>query len=269
MQCSKAVILARGLGTRMRRGDAAARLDSSQAAIADSGVKAMIPIGRPFLDYVLSALADSGFNDVCLVIGPEHDAIREHYRRAATRRLRLHFAVQQQARGTADAVLAAEQFAGGEEFVVLNSDNYYPLDVLRALRELDQPGAVMFDEAALVGNSNISPERIRSYAYAQVNSSGYLIDLIEKPDETSAASMRGNALVSMNIWRFAPEMFSYCRNVEVSPRGEYELPLAVRMAVHSGMKLRIIPSHSGVLDMSVRADISAVAARLRDIQVHL
>lgn len=253
----------------MRRDDADAHLDSAQAAVADSGIKAMIPIGRPFLDYVLSALADSGFSDVCLVIGPEHHAVREHYSGAAVRRLRLQFAVQQHARGTADAVLAAESFAGNDEFVVLNSDNYYPVDVLRALHELRQPGAVMFDEAALIRNSNIPPERIRSFAYAQIDPEGYLIDLIEKPDEALAASMRGTALVSMNIWRFAPAISSYCRKVEVSARGEYELPLAVRMAVHSGMKLRIVPSHSGVLDMSVRADIAAVAARLRDIEVHL
>ena len=50
----KAVILARGLGTRMRKADTGAALDSAQQAAADSGLKAMIPVGRPFLDYVLS-----------------------------------------------------------------------------------------------------------------------------------------------------------------------------------------------------------------------
>ncbi len=47
---SKAVVLARGLGTQMRREDAGAALDDAQAAVAARGVKAMIPIGRPFLD---------------------------------------------------------------------------------------------------------------------------------------------------------------------------------------------------------------------------
>src|SRR6266542_906845 len=75
----KAVILAAGLGTRMRKADGAAPLDPEQAAAADTGVKAMIPIGRPFLDYVISALADSGIRDICLVIGPAHDAIRDYY----------------------------------------------------------------------------------------------------------------------------------------------------------------------------------------------
>ena len=76
---TKAVILARGLGTRMRRPDPAAGLDERQTSIAGTGVKAMMPIGRPFLDYVLSTIADAGFRDVCLVIGPEHDAVREYY----------------------------------------------------------------------------------------------------------------------------------------------------------------------------------------------
>ena len=57
---TRAVVLARGLGKRMRAADATAVLDPAQAAAADAGMKAMIPIGaagHPFLDYVLSGLA--------------------------------------------------------------------------------------------------------------------------------------------------------------------------------------------------------------------
>ena len=49
----KAVILARGLGTRMRRQEEGVELSDEQRAAADSGQKAMIRFGRPFLDYVL------------------------------------------------------------------------------------------------------------------------------------------------------------------------------------------------------------------------
>ena len=72
----KVVVLARGLGTRMRRNDGAAKVDGQQAAVADAGIKALIPIDRPFLDYVLSAAADAGYRHACLVIGPEQEAIR-------------------------------------------------------------------------------------------------------------------------------------------------------------------------------------------------
>src|ERR1051325_368514 len=125
----KAVILARGLGTRMRRDDAISPLAKDQASAADAGVKAMIPFGRPFLDYVLSGLADAGYRQICLVIGPEHDAIRDYYFDQALSRIKLTYAIQHEARGTADAVLAAETFAAGREFVVMNSDNYYPVEV--------------------------------------------------------------------------------------------------------------------------------------------
>ena len=112
-QVEKAVILARGLGTRMQKPDQSAILDKEQMAIAGAGVKAMIPIGRPFLDYVLSALADAGFSRVCLVIGPEHQLMRDYYAvQAPPKRVRIDFAIQQKPLGTADAVLAANEFVG-------------------------------------------------------------------------------------------------------------------------------------------------------------
>jgi glucose-1-phosphate thymidylyltransferase len=203
------------------------------------------------------------------VIGPEHAFVQEYYAQVNPQQIRVHFAIQAKAIGTADAVLSAEVFADGNEFVVLNADNLYPLEVLAALRELGEPGAVMFDEDALVRNSNIPAERIRSFAFGTVSADNYLTDLIEKPDESSASGLRANSLISMNCWRLAPDIFSACRNVTISSRGEFELPVAVREAVRAGMRLKIVRSVAGVLDLSRRSDISAVAERLKEIQVRL
>lgn len=265
----KAVILARGLGTRMRRPDESVALDAAQSATADTGLKAMISVGRPFLDYVLSGLADAGFTSACLVIGPEHQVVRDYYAQVAPRRIRVEFAVQPDPLGTANALLAAEDFAGADPFIVLNSDNYYPLEVLSALRALGQPGAVMFNEDALVRGSNIPAARIRSFAYARLNDDSFLEDLVEKPDEAAAAALRKDSLVSMNCWRFSKEIFAFCRSVPLSPRGELELPLAVRHAIQSGMRLKVVPSKAAVLDLSVRSDIAAVAHRLASVEVRL
>ena len=71
-----AVILARGLGTRMRAASSGSSLDAKAAAVADTGVKALIPIGRPFLDHVLHDLAEAGVREAVLVIGPEHQDLR-------------------------------------------------------------------------------------------------------------------------------------------------------------------------------------------------
>ena len=262
----KAVILARGLGTRMRHGDDAAALAPGQARAADAGVKAMIPFERPFLDYVLSGLADAGYRDICLVIGPEHGAIREHYAAQSLQRITVSYAVQSEARGTADAVVAAEAFVGGDEFVVMNSDNYYPVEVLSALRDMRGPGTVLFDRTGLVRNSNIPAERVARYAYAEV-ANGELVSLIEKPEP--GTPIPADALVSMNIWRFSSAIFEHCRKVERSPRGEYELPGAVNRALRHGMRLHVERSELGVLDLSQRADVAAVGARLRNIKVAL
>ena len=130
----KAVIMARGLGTRMRKQDDSAVLDNGQSVAANTGVKAMIPIGRPFLDYVLSALADAGYTRACLVIGPEHQAVRDYFEvQSPPKRIRVEFAIQEKPLGTADAVLAARKFAGDDLFLLMNSDNYYPIEALRRL----------------------------------------------------------------------------------------------------------------------------------------
>lgn len=268
-KADRVVILARGLGTRMRSDADGARLDESQSAVADTGMKAMIPFGRPFLDYVLSGLADAGYERACIVIGPEHTFVPEHYARIQPQRIQVEFAIQSKPIGTANAILAVEEFAGGEEFVVLNGDDLYPQEVLAGLRDLGEPGAVMFDEEALVRNSNIPADRIRTFAYGTVGGDGYLKDLVEKPDEARANELRANSLISMNCWRFSAEIFPVCRAVTISPRGEYELPVAVGEAVRGGMRLKIARSTAGVLDLSRRSDISAVAERLKNIQVRL
>lgn len=262
---SKAVVLARGLGTRMRR-DADTQLTPEQRSVADTGLKAMIPVGRPFLDYVLSGLADAGCTHVCLVIGPEHQVVRDHYDNLQLRRVSITYAIQQEPIGTANALLSAEDFAGGDEFLVMNSDNYYPVPVLKALRDMGEPGTVLFDREALVRNSNIPAERVRSYAYAEV-SDGYMVSLVEKPGEDTPVPPE--ALVSMNIWRFSPEVFRFCREVPRSSRGEYELPVAVNFGVQHGMRLRVERSELGVLDLSRREDIADVAGRLAGIRVIL
>jgi dTDP-glucose pyrophosphorylase len=254
----------------MQRASADVLADPAQSKVADSGVKAMIPFRRPFLDYVLSALADAGCHEVCLVIGPEHTTMREYYERTAVpQRVRVTFAIQQEARGTADAVLAAREFAGDAFFLVLNSDNYYSADVLRALVTLDGQGLPAFSRSALVERSNIDPDRIRSYAMITIDQNGYLLDIVEKPDAQAFAEYErpeADVRVSMNCWRFAPSIFRACSHIQPSPRGELELPNAVRHAVQvMGERFRAISVEAGVLDLSRREDIAEVERRLAHV----
>lgn len=267
---TKAVILARGLGTRMRAPDASSSLDAAASAIADTGVKAMIPIGRPFLDYVLSALADAGFTDACLVIGPEHGAVRKHYEvDARPSRIRVHFAVQEQALGTADAVAAAESFAANDSFAVINSDNYYPAAALAELHSRNAPAMVAFARAALIAGGNVAPDRIARFGAVEVDEHGLLRSMTG--DEARAAATTGDRVyASMNCWLFTPAIFAACRAVPVSRRGERELTQAVQYAIDTlHLRIEVILADEAVLDLSSRADIPLVAHALRRVEVRL
>ncbi len=268
-QKRKAVILARGLGSRMRKESAGAELTAEQAKAADSGVKAMISIGRPFLDYVISALADGGFTDVCLVIGPEHDMIRDYYDNVEKQRVTISYAIQDEPLGTANAVLAAEDFADGDPILVLNSDNYYPVTAYEGLADLSTSGLVGFDRDGLVANSNIPADRIAAYALAVADERGVLQKIVEKPDAATVEELGDDATVSMNVWRFTPAIFDAARKIPMSARGEYEIQDAVRTAMADGETFQVVPSSEGVLDMSNRDDIASVAAALEGTEVLL
>lgn len=267
----RAVILARGLGSRMRRAETTASLDAEQEAAAAEGLKGMIPFGRPFLDYLLSSLADAGFEEACLVIGPAHQSVRRYYEAPGRlSRIGVSFAVQEEPRGTADAVQAAEYFTGGQPFLVCNADNYYPAAVLATLRALKGPGLAGFAPGALVGLSNIPASRIAQFALLAETADGFLVDIVEKPDAAAMTRLGPRARVSMNAWAFEPDIFEACRQVTPSVRGELELQEAVRYAIRAlGTRFRVIPVEAGVLDLSNRGDIATVAEHLAGIEVRL
>ena len=267
----KAVILARGLGTRMRRSDDSATLDDRQAAVAETGVKALIPIGRPFLDYVLSALADAGYRRVCLIVAPDHDVIRRYYgEEVELSRLAIEFAVQEEPKGTADAVAAAEAFAGDDPFLVINSDDYYPVEALHGLRDELGCATALFERESMFAGSNIAQDRIRQFAVVRIDDRGFMERIIEKPDEETLASMPLPLWLSMNCWRFGPSIFEACRKIKPSPRGEFEVTDAVQYAIDVlGESFRALLVRAPVLDLTSRKDIASVAEKLAGVEVKL
>lgn len=177
----KAVVLARGLGTRLRAASVDSKLSPEQERIANAGIKALMPVGkgRVMLDLIVDSLCRAGFSQICLVIGPEHGLIREH---CYLNGIDAAFAIQQEPRGTADAVLAAESFIErGELFAVVNSDNLYPVDCLAKLRESAEQGLLAFERSSLIANSNIPEERIAKFATLDLDADGFLQQVTEKP----------------------------------------------------------------------------------------
>ena len=178
----------RGLGTRMRAGGSAACPLSRRAAAtaADAGLKAMMPVdGRPFLDYVLASLADAGHprrspwssRRITIRCARTMTRGRRAGRRSTSSSSRRRC-------GTANAVLAAEAWASGEPFLVMNADNLYPVDALRALASLDEPGLARV-RARRSGRARATfpPSGSARSRWSSVDDGGYLTGIVEKPAE--------------------------------------------------------------------------------------
>lgn len=265
----RAVVLAAGRGTRMRAPDPSVRLAPEQAALADAGLKMLVPIhGRPYLAYVLHELAEAGVTDVCFVVGPgDDDPVRAAVEAMPLERIQPSFAVQAEPRGSAHAVLAAEEVfirSPTGPFLVINGDNVYSAAALRAVAALDGSGLAGYDADALVARSNVSSDRVAAFALIDV-ADGYMTGIVEKPDPATALAMDA-ARVSMTLWRFEPSIFDVCRAIEPSERGELELVDAVRLAMDRRTRFRVVPVQDGVLDISRRADIPALERRLAGVE---
>ncbi len=219
------------------------------------GLKALVPVvgEQTLLDLIYKNVTEAGFSQVCLVIGPEHDDIQKH---CARRGLRVDFAIQNEPLGTADAVLAAEGWIDNNElFLVINSDNLYPVDCLAKLRQAGAPAMLAFERDTLIAKSNIPEERIAKFATVDIDDAGDLRRIVEKPECVSPDS-----LVSMNAWIFDRWIFDACRAISPSGRGEYELTAAVQYAIDRlEVQFQAIQVRAGVLDLSSRGDIESIA----------
>lgn len=251
----------------MRERQGSDGLADEQVVAADAGVKGMIPFasGQPFLDYVIHSFADAGIREVGLVLGPEHESVREYYRAQVRHRVEVAFITQLEPLGTADAVACAEAWTANVPFIVANGDNLYPSHVLERLVDGVSPAAPGFERDSL----GLPLEKIATYALLARDDRGCLAAITEKAGEERMRQAGPSALISMNIWRFDARIFEACRTVPVSERGERELPQAVGLAASRGVCIEVFPVRGEVVDLSRRADVAEVARRLEGLRVDL
>lgn len=264
-----ALILAAGRGTRMRREAGGCNGLSPEARrFADRGLKGLIPVaGRPFLDYSVQRLVDTGVERICFVVSPgAGEIIRYGERVKEDYGISVGYARQNRPRGTADAVLAAEKEVGGGPFLLCNSDNIYPADALSKLYSLppDTCGVAGFDRDMLLKQGNFGHDRISGFAVLRIGETGELLDILEKPQCPQEYECQGKLWVGMNLYRFTPEIFDFCRLVRPHPgRGELELTAAVSLLVRTGRSpCRVVFASGAVLDMTGRSDIISVREAL-------
>jgi len=206
-----AVVLAAGLGTRMR-----SRRPKVLHAVC----------GRPMIEHVLDAARAVGGRAPLVVVSPAADAVRSAVGSDA-----VTYAVQAEPLGTADALRAALAIAPPEvdEVVVLSGD--VPLlraDTLRRLVELRRR------EGATIGMAVIRPADASGYGRVVRDADGRVARVVEETD----ADERTRAISEVNAALYAfdgPWVRAHIAEVPPSrATGEYYLPELVAMAYAEG-----------------------------------
>jgi len=114
----EAIVLAGGLGTRLR-------------GVVDDVPKSLAPVaGKPFLAWLLDALAAQGLHHVVLATGYRGDQI-EAALGQTWRGMMLDYSREPEPLGTGGAVALALQRVDGEACLVLNGDTWLGLDYAR------------------------------------------------------------------------------------------------------------------------------------------
>lgn len=265
-----AVILAAGRGTRLRlpssKASSGSPLSEAQERAAASGIKALMPIRQassdgetthatPFLEFSLAALAHAGIEQVCCVIRPDLDDPYTFF--PSHPEIDLSFSVQKQPCGTADAVLCAREAVADSDFLVLNSDTYYPSSLLLGLAQSPGPSVVALDGHALAKEpmSNLRAAQMAAWASITLDPNGDLDQVLVPPSKFPPAPW----WVSINAWRLDARIFPACEALAkqtANKNAELEIPKAVQWSRSAlGLRYRVVRSRACVLDLTSRDDI--------------
>ncbi len=210
----KGVLLAAGRGKRLR-------------PLTDSIPKPLIELsGHPILEWALTGLRDAGIDDIAIITGYRGDQIRDYFQNGSRWNLSLHYFVQKEQSGTANAVLPAADFLNDEPFFLGYGDIFVPPQNYLKMHDIFQQSA---QDSILAVRAVDDP----SAAGVVLIENGCLSGIIEKPAPGTAP---GN-LINAGLMILQPEIFQHIRHVTPSVRGEYELTdalvgLAQKSAVH-------------------------------------
>jgi bifunctional N-acetylglucosamine-1-phosphate-uridyltransferase/glucosamine-1-phosphate-acetyltransferase GlmU-like protein len=226
-------------------------------------------------DVLLQRAAEAGVERAVIVLRSEIEPqVRAHLDAIGWPSIPTGFAVQPQARGTADAVLAARDAVDGP-VIVVNADDLYPVSAFRAL--VDHLRDAPDDEHAAVAfrlDRTLLGTRPESRALLAVGETGLLVGVregrIEKADGLrfvrgdEAELLRGDELVSMNMWAFRPAVFADIL-AAVSAHddaGEIYLPDVVARMIATGATVRVLRSDEPCIGLTYGEDVDALRTAL-------
>ena len=159
----KAVILAGGMGTRLR-------------PVTGDRPKPMVPLlGKPLMEHIVSLLHDQGFTEICAAVRYRAGDIMAHFGDGSRFGVHMQYRLEQEPLGTAGAVKNCEDFCGGEDVLVISGDAACDFDLAALMAEHQRRNAAV--TLALYRH----PEPLR-YGLAVTDGDNRVRGFVEKPD---------------------------------------------------------------------------------------
>ncbi len=201
----KAVVLASGLGKRMR-------------PLTNDRPKALVELkGKPLLEHVLESLEKAGVTEAVLVIGYFGDLVKKRFGKKFGK-IKLKYAQQRIPMGTAHAVLQARGKARGR-FLVAYGDVIVNPGLWKRLWEKKGFDAVVA----------LRPEKRPERFGVAIVKGKKLVQVVEKPKKRLESN-----LVNSGAYVFSQKLFSELKGIKMSSRGEFELTDAVNALASKG-----------------------------------
>ena len=182
----KAVILAGGLGTRLR-------------CITGEHPKPMaMLLGRPLMEHSVRLLRENGFTDICCALRYRAGEIMAHFGDGQDFGVSMQYRIETRPLGTAGSVKNCRGFVGEEDFLVLSADAVCDFDLAGLMREHRESGAA----ATLALCRRAEPLR---YGLVVTDSGGDVRAFLEKPDWPHVVS----DLVNTGIYVLSPRVLDF------------------------------------------------------------
>jgi len=186
------------------------------------GIKPLAKVGpnhEAIIDLLVSDAVDAGFSAITVVVNEDSGPlIRDHVSETWPAELDVTFAVQASPRGTVHAVEAARDVIDAERpFAVVNADDLYGTEALRLCSQaLVRTGANVLVgyrlRNAIVGSDPVT-RGVCSVVDDQLTSIVERREVVARDGRFEShggdvpVTLDPDAVVSMNLWGFAPEIW--------------------------------------------------------------
>ncbi|MFF7095690.1 glucose-1-phosphate thymidylyltransferase RfbA [Streptomyces rubradiris] len=207
----RGILLAGGSGTRL-------------LPLTATHSKQLLPVyDKPLVYYPLSVLMLAGMREILVITNTHHlESFRRLLGDGSQLGLDLQYAVQDEPRGIAEALIIGRDFAGDEDLCLILGDNIFYGQGLPATLS---GAAATVDGCTVFGYPVSDPER---YGVAVLGADGELLDIVEKPSEPPS-----NTAIT-GLYMYSNDALSYAEKISPSPRGELEISDVNRLLVAEG-----------------------------------